>query len=157
LENKLLEFECSGIDAQGKFCLEYTGYGKNISPEFVIKNLSPRAKSLAITLEDLSHPIKNFTHWIVWNIPATNVIREEIPSGKNIEVYKNTKQGLAYGWHRYAGPKPPKGKKHLYRFTLYALDCEMDLHANIFKKTFLKEAEGHILQKGEITGEFVAK
>lgn len=30
-------------------------------------------------------------------------------------------QGLAYGWYRYAGPKPPKGKKHLYRFTLYAL------------------------------------
>ena len=36
MENKLLKFECGGIDAQGKFRLEYTGYGKNISPEFVI-------------------------------------------------------------------------------------------------------------------------
>ena len=77
MENKLLEFECSGIDEQGKFCLEYTGYGKNISPEFVIKNLSPGAKTLAITLEDLSHPIKAFTHWVIWNIPAMNTIREK--------------------------------------------------------------------------------
>ena len=154
MENKLLEFECSGINAQGKFCLEYTGYGKNISPEFVIKNLSPGAKSLAITLEDLSYPIKNFTHWVIWNIPATNTIRKGIPSGRKIESYEKAKQGLAYGWHRYAGPKPPKGKSHLYRFTLYALDCEMDLSANVFKKTFLKKAHGHILQRGEITGEF---
>jgi len=157
LGKDILKFKCSGIDEQGIFFLEYTGYGKNISPEFVIENLSPSAKTIAITLEDLSHPIKDFTHWIIWNIPATNIIRKEILSGKNIEAYKNVKQGLAYGWHRYAGPKPAKGKKHLYRFTLYALDCEMDLSANVFKKTFLKEAEGHILQKGEITGEFATE
>lgn len=157
MDNKLLNFECAGIDAQGKFILEYTGYSQNISPEFVIENLSPDAKTIAITLEDLNHPIKNFTHWLVWNLPAINIIKKNIPSGKNIEIYKNAKQGLAYGWHRYAGPKPPKGKTHLYRFTLYALDCELDLPANIFKKTFLKNAEGHILQKGEVTGEFVMK
>ena len=157
MENSLLQFECSGIDAQGNFRLEYTGYGQNISPEFVIENLSSNAKTIAITLEDLSHPIKDFTHWVIWNIPATNVIRKEIPSGKNIDLYKNAKQGLAYGWHRYAGPKPPKGKRHLYRFTLYALDCEMDLPANVFKKSFLKKVTGHILQKGEITGEFISE
>ncbi len=155
--DNLLKFECLGIDAQGKFELQYTGYGPNISPEFVIKNLSPSAKSIAITLEDLSHPIKGFTHWVIWNIPATNIIRKEIPSGKTIELYGNAKQGLAYGWHRYSGPKPPKGKNHLYKFTLYVLDCELHLPANVFKRTFLKSAEGHILQKGEITGEFEGK
>ena len=88
---------------------------------------------------------------------GSNIIRKEISSGNNIDLYENAKQGLAYGWHRYAGPKPPKGKSHLYRFTLYALDCEMDLSANIFKRTFLKKAEGHILQKSEITGEFATE
>jgi len=154
LENRRLEFTCDGIDAQGKFYLECTGYGQNISPEFVIHNLSSSAKTIAITLEDLCHPIKDFTHWIIWNIPATSMIRKGIPSGKSIELYENAKQGLAYGWHRYAGPKPPKGKSHLYKFTLYALDCEIELSANVFKKAFLRKAEGHILQKGEITGEF---
>jgi len=33
----------------------------------------------------------------------------------------------------------------------------MDLPANVFKKTFLKKTEGHILQKGEITGEFATE
>lgn len=155
--NDMLKFKCSGIDAQGQFLLEYTGYGQDISPEFMIENLSTSAKTIAITLEDLSHPVKDFTHWIIWNIPATNIIRKEISSGNNIDLYENAKQGLAYGWHRYAGPKPPKGKSHLYRFTLYALDCEMDLSANVFKRSFLKEAKGHILQKVEITGEFTNK
>ena len=27
--------------------------------------------------------------------------------------------GIGYGFHRYVGPKPPKGKKHTYRFTVY--------------------------------------
>ncbi len=155
MEKDILKFKCGGIDDQGKILLEYSGYGKDISPEFVIENLSPSAKTIAITLEDLSHPIKGFTHWVIWNIPATNIISKAIPSGKNVESYENAKQGVAYGWHRYAGPKPPKGKKHLYRFTLYALDCELDLSANVFKKTFLKKAADHILQKGEVTGEFM--
>ena len=51
---------------------------KNISPEFRIKNLSDKAKSLVIILEDLSHPIKNFTHWIAWNIKANSVIPENM-------------------------------------------------------------------------------
>ena len=128
-----------------------TGYGEDISPEFIIKNLSPQAKTIAIILEDLDHPIKNFTHWVIWNIPAAEIIKESISSDEKM------KQGIAYGWHRYAGPKPPKSKSHSYKFTLYILDCEMNLSANIFKKTFLKKIKGHILQKGEIIGKFVAE
>ena len=154
MDNKLLQFTCSAIDENGCFCPEHTGYGQDISPAFVIENLSPDAKTLAITLEDLSHPIKGFTHWVIWNIPATSQIPEGISAGANAAVLQPARQGLAYGWHRYAGPKPPKGSNHRYRFTVYALDAELDLPANAFKKHFLKKAAGHILQKGEITGEY---
>lgn len=58
----MLEFECTGIKAGGKFAVENTGRGKDVSPEFIIKNLSPNARTLLITLEDLSHPINRFTH-----------------------------------------------------------------------------------------------
>lgn len=61
MENKILKFECDGIDAQGKYNLEYTGYGQNISPEFVIENLSLAAK---------------------------NIIKKAIPSGSNIGLYE---------------------------------------------------------------------
>ena len=79
--------------------IEYTGYGKNVSPEFKIKNLSTKAKSLVVILEDLSHPIKNFTHWIAWNIKAESIIP------KNVGNMENVKQGIAYGFHKYAGAK----------------------------------------------------
>lgn len=136
MEHDVLEFDCIGIANSGKIPVENTGRGQNISPEFVIKNLSPRAKTLAITLEDLSHPIKNFTHWIIWNIPARDRITEDIPAGKSIPSLGNACQGIGYGLHRYAGPKPPRGHKHIYRFTIYALDCEIALNAYSRKRTF---------------------
>jgi len=53
-----------------KFPIEYTGRGEDLSPEIVIENLSDNAKTLAVTLEDIRNPIKNYTHWIIWNITA---------------------------------------------------------------------------------------
>lgn len=79
--------------------IEYTGYGKNISPKFRIENLSNKAKSLVIILEDLSHPIKNFTHWIAWNIKADSIIPENVGSMDNVM------QGIAYGFHKYKSIK----------------------------------------------------
>lgn len=129
------------------FPIDYTGRGKDISPEIVIENLSEKAKTLAVTLEDISHPIKNFTHWVIWNIPAASKIEKAIPKGKIISD-PSAVQGVAYGMHRYAGPKPPRGKTHKYRITVYSLDCTLELSASKRKKHLLKEAENHILQKG---------
>ena len=150
----ILEFTCIGIDTDGKFPLENTGRGQDISPEFLIKNLSPKAKALAITLEDLSHPIKEFTHWLIWNIPAADQVKSGISAGSHVPELDGACQGIGYGFHRYAGPKPPKGKTHTYRFTVYALDCEIQLSVHSMKRAFLKKAEGHILQKGSMTAKF---
>lgn len=128
--------------------IEHTGYGENISPEFRIKNLSSNAKSLVVILEDISHPIKNFTHWIAWNIKAESII----PA--NVGNMKNVIQGIAYGFHKYAGAKPPKFQKHNYRYTIYSLDDTLNLSPNTMKKKLLKTIDGHILQKGTITGSF---
>ncbi len=150
----ILEFACIGIDTDGKFPLENTGRGQDISPEFLIKNLSPEAKTLAITLEDLSHPIKEFTHWLIWNIPAADQVKSGISAGSHVPELDGACQGIGYGFHRYAGPKPPKGKTHTYRFTVYALDCEIQLSVHSTKRAFLKKAEGHTLQKGSMTAKF---
>lgn len=150
----ILEFTCSGIENGGKFPLKHTGRGHDKSPEFIMTNLSPQAKTLAITLEDLSHPIKDFTHWLIWNIPAAKQVKSGIPAGSHVPELGGARQGIGYGFHRYAGPKPPKGNTHTYRFTVYALDCEIQLSAHSLKKAFFKKAEGHILQKGSMTAKF---
>lgn len=149
-----LRVECLGMEDGGRFPVEHTGRGQDISPGFVLKDLSPEAKTLAVTLEDLSHPIKNFTHWVIWNIPAKCDIGPAIPAGKTVPSLGGAVQGLGYGLHRYAGPKPPKGKTHTYRFTVYSLDCKIDLGSIARKGSFLRKAKGHILQKGYITGTF---
>lgn len=145
---------CPALGQDGIFPLAHTGRGADISPEFRLKNLSKQAQTLAITLEDLTHPIKRFTHWLIWNIPATDYIAAGIPAGKKVVALDGACQGLTYGWHRYAGPKPPKGKQHQYYFTIYALDSSLTLSPNTTKRQFLRAAKQHIVQQGSINGAF---
>ena len=152
--NGILEFECLGIENGGVFPPKHTGRGEDSSPEFIIHNLSEQCNTLAITLEDLSHPIKGFTHWLIWNIPAAKTVPGAIPASKILPSLGNAKQGVAAGIPRYAGPNPPRGKRQSDQFTLYALDCSLELKVNTKKRSFLKKAEGHILQTGSITAKF---
>ena len=152
MEIETLRFHCPGLEDGGRFPRDNTGRGKDLSPEIILENLSPRAKTLAVTLEDLSHPMKGFTHWVMWNFPAREVIPGGLPKYERLEC--GAAQGIAYGVHRYAGPKPPSWSRHRYRLTVYALDCVLGLSSNAWKKHFLKAAEGHVLQKGSLTAEF---
>lgn len=150
----MLIVHCAGIDSSGAFLPKYTGRGENLSPEFELENLSPEAKTLAITLEDLTHPIKDFTHWVIWNLPASSHIPGGIPGGTCLPSLGGARQGIGYGLHRYAGPKPPRGSTHAYRFTIYVLDTQIALSAHSTKRGFQKKAHGHILQEGSVTGKF---
>ena len=151
MEEDILIVQCSGIE-NGKFHIDHTGRGADRSPELILEGLSPEAVTLAVVLEDMSHPIKGFTHWMVWNLPAADRIPGDIPAGKTLPG--GGVQGVAYGLHRYAGPKPPNGRTHTYRFTVFALDCVLELAPGSRKKAFLRAAEGHILQSGSISGTF---
>lgn len=151
----ILLFECTGMKNGEKFPIENTGRGQDTSPAFLIKNLSSRAKTLAVTLEDIKHPLfKNFTHWLIWNIPAGEKIDGKIPGGKMVPGLGNARQGIGYGMYRYAGPKPPKGSQHSYRFTIYALDREIDLRFPHTKSHFLRKAKENIIQQGSIICDF---
>ena len=153
MEERILKARCPGIQ-NSKVLLDHTGRGRDLSPELILENLSPEAVTLAVTLEDMSHPIKDFTHWVIWNLPAADRIPGAIPAGRT--VLDGAVQGVAYGLHRYAGPKPPRRTQHTYRFTVYALDCTLDLSPASRKKVFLRAAEGHVLQRGSISGIFAS-
>ena len=148
-----LAIRCPGVE-NGTFLLDHTGRGRDLSPELILENLSTEAVTLAVTLEDVSHPIKNFTHLVIWNLPAADRIPGAIPAGKTVPG--GGVQGVAYGLHRYTGPKPPRRTQHTYRFTVYALDCALDLSPASRKKVFLRAAEGHVLQRGSISGIFAS-
>ena len=147
-----LRFRCPNLEDGGRFPREYTGRGSDLSPEIILENLSPEAKTLAVTLEDLSHPLKDFTHWVLWNFPVRQVIPGRLPKRERLEC--GAVQGVAYGMHRYAGPKPPPFTSHHYRLTVYALDSALGLGPNARKRQFLEAADGHVLQMGSLTARF---
>lgn len=155
MQGSKLEFECIGLTNNGKFPLQYTGRGEDKSPEFIIHNLSPDAKTIAIIMDDIKHHIFGiFNHWVIWNIPASSKIPGGIPAGKTVSQLGNAIQGIGYGRHKYAGPKPPRGKQHAYKFTIYVLDSEINLKSNARKRHLVKAIKPHIIQQGEITGVF---
>lgn len=136
---------------------KYTGFGEDISPGFYLENLSKEAVSLAIIMDDLDIPlIRAYTHWLIWNLPATEQVPEGIPHGYQVPSLGNARQGVAYGVHCYRGPKQPVFVRnmHRYLFQFYVLDCDIELDERAKKKDLLAAMEGHILQRGSMTGKY---
>ena len=50
----------------------------------------------------------------------------------------------------YGGPCPRYNEKHLYIFSLYALDTTLDLPASADLKTVQTTIQGHILAQAEL-------
>ncbi|MBQ6995517.1 MAG: YbhB/YbcL family Raf kinase inhibitor-like protein [Lachnospiraceae bacterium] len=148
-----LKVKCPSFGADGQIPKKHTGFAEDISPEILIDGFMNTVKSVAIIMDDLDVPLKKeLNHWLIWNIPVTSKIPENIPYGA--ECANGTKQGVGYGKNRYRGPKQPPFMKaaHRYRFTVYGLDCFLDLPTTSRKADLIKAMSGHVLQNGEVIG-----
>jgi Raf kinase inhibitor-like YbhB/YbcL family protein len=135
---------------------DYTPDGRNISPPLSWSNVPPGTRELAVVCADFgagSPP--PWVHWIIYNIPAS---AKGLPAGLPIDPavpmpreIAGAVQGLN-GWRRgiYRGPAPPAGTPHIYYFTVYALDAELKLAANLTRVQLLEAMSGHIIGQGEI-------
>ena len=50
---------------------KYTCHGQDVSPPLHWSGAPAEAKSIALTCEDPDAPAGTFTHWVVFNVPAT--------------------------------------------------------------------------------------
>jgi hypothetical protein len=135
------------------FPKKYTCDGADISPEIKISGVAENAKSLAIILDDPDAPIGTFTHWIVWNIPASKevVIPEAFPKDSVVEKPLKAVQGVNdFRKVGYGGPCPPPGKPHRYFFKVYVLNDELDLKLKAKRKDLERAMEGKVIQYGEV-------
>lgn len=136
---------------------KHTGFGSDVSPEFHLQNISDKTVSIAIIMDDLDIPfIKGFNHWLIWNIPKTELIPENIEYGSPVSTLGDAVQGVAYGINRYRGPKQPVFVRntHRYMFKFYILDCFLQLSSDAKKKDLVRAIQGHIIQSGSITGKY---
>ncbi len=134
---------------------KHSARAEDVSPQLNLQGISPKGKTIAITMDDTSHPLfPNYNHWVIWNIPVQEIIPEALPHAKVLDDLGGAIQGMAYGKNRYKGPKPPFKTIHQYVFTVYVLDCSCDLGSNSKKTDLVKEMEGHIIQTARLSGKF---
>jgi len=122
--------------------------GDDLNPELTWAAGPEGTVSYAITMVDTD---ADYKHWLVLDIPAdvTSVAR-----GTSAEIQGFTGRNSA-GLREYMGPCPPE--QHHYVFTVYALDTVFEpTTTRIIVAEFLRDAEGHILAQGNITGLYPA-
>ena len=143
-----LEVKSAAFAEDGDIPSRYTCEGENINPPLEMSGGPRKTQSLAIIVEDPDAPKGVFDHWLLWNIPPDSTISAD--SGPGI-CGRNS-----FNRTRYDGPCPPFGE-HRYIFSVYALDCMLDLSpgpGGSDKPTLLKAMEGHILTRGQLTGRY---
>ena len=129
---------------------KFADKGENLSPGLQIRNVPANAKSLVMIVDDPDSPSGLWTHWLVWNLPATTSVIAEaaLPTG--------AVQGQnSFGRDRYDGPAPPSGT-HRYYFHVFALDTTLPLPEGSSRDALISAMKGHIVGTGETFGTYTA-
>lgn len=129
----------------------FTAAGENLSPSLTFHEPPAGAGSFALLCEDPDAPGKTWTHWILFNLPASAAA---LPEGLARRQYPlpGVSQGLNdFGGLGYAGPLPPPGQKHRYIFRLYAVSGVLKLAPGIEKTALLRALDGKTLGQAELT------
>lgn len=109
--------------------------GANVSPALSWSGAPAGTKSFALIVHDPDAPtgVGGFTHWIVYNIPASATGLAKGAGSKGGTLPAGAMQATtSFGAPGYGGPCPPAGDKpHRYVFTVYALNTDkVDVPAN---------------------------
>ena len=108
------------------------------------------AASVALIMDDPDAPSGTFTHWVVFNLPATSrgIANGRLPAGA---AQAQNGRGQA----AYTGPCPPSGTHH-YRFTVYAEPERLPLRAGAPLPAALAAIKASPLSSGRLTGLFAS-
>jgi Raf kinase inhibitor-like YbhB/YbcL family protein len=122
---------------------------QNPSPALEWKDAPANTKSFVLIVHDPDAPLAGgFTHWVLFDIPASTTSLPESFQAGSVGVSGNS------GFRRqgYGGPCPPSGSHH-YHFMLSALDVPaLGLQAGATKADVEKAMEGHVIGKTEVVG-----
>jgi len=138
----------------GTIPTEFTCSGVDVSPPLSWSGIPAGTESLALTVIDPDAPVKPFTHWVIFDMPAAaTALPRAVPLAK--ELPDGSRQGRNdFHNNGYSGPCPPPGPAHHYHFTVLALDTVLGLPGGIAQPAFADSIQGHILASGELIGLF---
>jgi Raf kinase inhibitor-like YbhB/YbcL family protein len=146
--------QTSAFSEGGTIPKKHTCDGGDVSPELTWTNAPAGTQSLALIADDPDAPAGTWTHWVAWNIPASDAkLPEAVP--KNETLPDGTRQGKNdFKRVGYGGPCPPPGKPHRYFFKLYALGIKLDLRAGASRSELEQAMKGHVLGQAEVMGKY---
>jgi Raf kinase inhibitor-like YbhB/YbcL family protein len=153
-EDKMtLKLTSTAFDEGGMIPAQYTCDGQNVSPPLAWSGVPEAAKSLALVADDPDAPGGTWTHWVIYQIPATEKgLAENVPARDTLD--DGARQGKNdFKKTGYGGPCPPSGT-HRYFFKLYALDTDLNLPPGSTKDQLLKATEGHVVAQGQLMGRY---
>lgn len=127
---------------------QFTCEGDDVPPPLDWSAPPAGTRSFALVMDDPDAPGGTFTHWLLFDIPATATsLRGDGGAGRTLRN--------SFGRPGYGGPCPPKGHgPHRYVFALHALDVEaLDVHGR--GRDALDRALGaHTLGVARLTGRY---
>lgn len=128
--------------------------GGDLSPPLAWNDPPAGARTLALVMQDPDAPGGTFTHWLLYNLPATvRTLPEGVPKALHVSQPVAGKQGRNdYGTIGYGGPQPPPGERHRYVFRVFALDGRLDLRAGADISAFGLELERRAIGVAELVG-----
>ena len=107
-------------------------------------------QSIALIVDDPDAPHGTFTHWVLFDIPASEY---ELAEGRPLAGIAGINDFQRPG---YNGPCPPHGHgEHRYVFTLYALDVPtLGLGQMATRREVEAAMQGYILGRAQLTGRY---
>jgi Raf kinase inhibitor-like YbhB/YbcL family protein len=153
-----ISIESPGFTSGGAIPKRYACDGANIAPPLAWSGIPENAVSLALICEDPDAPKGTWTHWVIFDLPASvRGLKEGVPVNETLAV--TTEEGTAtqgkndFGKTGYGGPCPPSGS-HRYIFRIYALDAKLGLGPKTSRAGLLRAIKDHVLAEGQLIGKY---
>ena len=142
----------------GTIPVDYTAYGKNISPDLHWTNLPAGTKSVVVVMEDpIARSPKPAVHWLVANV-SPDAAGLPLNIAPNSTPKAGQMGGNLLGEMAYFGPKPPAdGLDHEYHYQVFALGKKLSLPVGYNRVALLDAMAGNVLARGELVGKFERK
>jgi Raf kinase inhibitor-like YbhB/YbcL family protein len=141
----------SSFQPGGSIPSRFTCDGQDQSPDLSWSGVPEDTKSFALIEHDPDAPRGDWTHWVVYNLPADT---RALPAGAAKHLPAGAKQGQN-DWDKaaYGGPCPPSGR-HRYVHTLYALDTVLPDLRTPTRAALERAMQGHVLARATLTGTY---
>jgi Raf kinase inhibitor-like YbhB/YbcL family protein len=139
---------------EGSIPKAFTADGADVSP--ALTWLAPPAgtKAFAVIMDDPDAPMGLWTHWTLYDLPATvTSLPENLPKAPTLP--NGARQGRnTWGRLGYNGPAPTPGRPHRYIFKVLALSEFLDLAAGATREELDRALKGRILAEGSFMARF---